>query len=225
MPSAPPEAPSPITHHHDRHRKARHFEQVAGDGFGLSAFFGFEAGVGAGRVEQRDDGLAELGCHLHEAQRFAVALGVRHPEAAVFAFVGVAPLLVADDAHRAVARAEAAALERGEAAHDGAVVGKEAVAVELLEAARERADVVERVRPRGVARELDALPAREAGVDRVPEALDAPVERVDLGREVDGAVVGVELAELLELLLQLVDGLLEVEEMHGKRGSAPPEKR
>ena len=44
---------------HDRHREARHVEQVARDRLALVALLGSDAGIGAGRVDQRDDGQAE----------------------------------------------------------------------------------------------------------------------------------------------------------------------
>ncbi len=140
-------------HDDDRDRQARHHEQVAGDGLGLPALLGLEAGVRAGRVEERDDGPAELGSHFHEAERLAVALRVRHPEAALLALVRVAPLLVAENDDGPVRAAVAAATEAREAADQRAVVREEAVAVELDEALGERVDVVQRVRAaRGGAR-------------------------------------------------------------------------
>jgi glycerophosphoryl diester phosphodiesterase len=50
------------------------------DRFRLAALFGFNAGVRAGGIDQRDDGEAELGRHLHQALRLAVAFRLGHAE-------------------------------------------------------------------------------------------------------------------------------------------------
>src|SRR5690606_41026555 len=67
------------------------------------------------------------------------------------------------------------------------------------------------------------LPAREAPVDRAAEGLDAALERGDLLGEVHGAVLGLEGAELAQLVLEVDERLLEVEEVshgEGKGGGA-----
>src|ERR1041384_1851350 len=46
------------------------------DGLGLAAFFGTDAGVGTGRVDEGDDGEIELLGDLHFGEGLAVALGV-----------------------------------------------------------------------------------------------------------------------------------------------------
>jgi hypothetical protein len=44
---------------HDRDLERRHHHEVAGDGFGLAALLGAEAGIGAGRIDEGDDRLVE----------------------------------------------------------------------------------------------------------------------------------------------------------------------
>jgi hypothetical protein len=87
----------------------------------------------------------------HQPQRLAVALGPRHAEIAVDLFLGVAPLLVANDHHRL-------AVEARQPADDGMVVGKGAIAVQFLEIGEDVLDVVERVGPLRMARHLGDLP-------------------------------------------------------------------
>ncbi len=204
----------------DGHGQPCHFEQVFGDGLGLPALLGFEAGIRAGRVEQRHDGLAELGGHLHESKRLAVALRVGHPEAAELAAARVAALLVADEHHGAVAVVPARAFEPRQPAHDGGVVAEEAVAVQLEKIVGERVGVVERVGAQRVAGDLDALPAREVAVDLAAQLVDAAFERADLGRQVNVELLGVERPHLVELAFEFVEGLLEFQQMlrHGHGG-------
>src|SRR2546422_9593752 len=64
--------------------------------FPYTTLFRSEPGVGAGRVDERDDGFGELLGEVHEPQRLAIALRVRHPEVAGDLLARVAALLVAD---------------------------------------------------------------------------------------------------------------------------------
>jgi len=65
----------------------------------LTALFCFLSRESTRRIQERDDGFAEAGRHLHEAQRFAIPLGIRHTEPAVLAAFGVAAFLMADQHH------------------------------------------------------------------------------------------------------------------------------
>ena len=93
---------------------------------GLAALFGVDAGIGAGGVEEGDDGAAELGAELHAAQRLAIAFGLGHAEVAEELLFGIAALFLADD-H------DGLAFEGAEAADDGRVFAKGAVAVDFRE--------------------------------------------------------------------------------------------
>ena len=108
-------------------------------------------GIGAGRVDERHDRHAELRGVAHQPQRLAVALRIRHAEVAQHHLLRRVALLVADDHHRPLA-------ELREPADDRGVLLEEPVAEELLEVVEDVADVLERVRPVDVARELDDLP-------------------------------------------------------------------
>jgi hypothetical protein len=139
------------TDHHHGHREARHFAEIARDGLGLSALLGVDSGIGAWSVQKGNDRPAELGGHLHDAQRLAVALGLRHAEIAEKTLFGIATLLLGHDHHRT-------AFELGEAGDDRRVVTEVAVAVNLLKVLENAADVVEGMRTFGVAGKLDAPP-------------------------------------------------------------------
>src|SRR5262249_14220438 len=142
-----PAASLPYTDADDGAGQARHFTQIPGDRFGLPSLFGVDSGVGAGRVKEGDDGAAELGGELHHADRFAVAFRFRHSEIAVQLLLGVAPFLLAHHHDRP-------AFEESRAAHDGRIVGIQAIAVDFLEIRKDTLDVIERMRALGVTGEL-----------------------------------------------------------------------
>src|SRR5262245_10723665 len=188
----------------DRHAQLGHGIEVAADRFRLAALLGPDARIRARRVHEREYRHAELLGELHQPQGLAVALGLGHAEIAENLLLGVAPLLVAD--HHA-----GLAVEAREPADNGGVVGEAAVAVQLLEAGEEIADVVERVRALRVARHQRDLPRAELAVDFLGERLAFLLELRDLRRDVERGVVLHE-AQLLDLGLELGDRLLEFQE-------------
>src|SRR5207253_1561996 len=119
-----------------RNGRARHLRDARADRFALSALFGADPGIRAGRVDEGEDRKSEARAELVEASRFSVTLGVRHAEVSLHVVFGAAAFLMAhdDDAASAITR---------EAADDRRVVGEGAIAVELLEIGEERFDVIE----------------------------------------------------------------------------------
>jgi hypothetical protein len=162
-------------------------------------------GIRAGRVDEAEHRQAELLGELHQPERLAVALGPRHAEVAQRPLLGVAPLLVAEHHARL-------AVEAGQAADDRLVVGEGAVAVQLLVVGEDLGDVVERVGPLRMARDLRHLPRRQAGIDVLGEEQALLAQPVDLLGDVDRRLV-LHVAQLVDLGLELGDRLLEVEEM------------
>ena len=108
-------------------------------------------GIGARRVDEREQREAVPVRELHHPHRLPVALRIGHAEVPLRALLEVAALLVADEGDRAAAEAADAGYER-------LVVRPPAVAVQLDEVVQQPLDVVERVRPVGMARELDGAP-------------------------------------------------------------------
>jgi len=111
---------------------------------------------------------------------------------------------VAEHDHRAAAKAREPALDR-------AVVPERPIARErgiVLEQAR---DVVGKVRPLGMTRDLGLLPAVELGVSLPEQLLGAGLETLDLLGEVDLAAVR-EVAQLLDLAFELADRFFEVQQ-------------
>jgi hypothetical protein len=106
--------------------------------------------------------------------------------------------------------------EAGEATDDGGVVGKVAIAVQFLEVAEDIVDVVQRVRTLGVACHLRNLPRMQLAVDLLGERVALLLQPADLLGDVQRRVV-LHVAQLLDLRLQLGDGLLELEKsmLHG----------
>jgi hypothetical protein len=158
-------------------------------------------GIGAGGVDEAEDGQAELVRHFHQAQRLAVALGVGAAEVAFQIAFGVAALLRADD-H------DGFALEVGEAADDGPVVAEKAVAMEFGEAGGEHADVVAGVGTQRMAGHLDFLPSAHAGIDLFLRLGDFEFHALHLGGHVDLLVLA-EGPEFGEFLLKFQDGFFK----------------
>ena len=128
-------------------------QNVARDGFGLAALFRAKAGIGAGQIDEADDGAAELLGNFHAAQRLAIAFGMGHAEVALDAFLGGAAFAVADHQHFVVA-------EPRHAAGHGLVVAKGAIPVNLAEIREDPLDKVHGIRPLGMACRLNSVPRR-----------------------------------------------------------------
>ena len=143
-----------------------------------------------------------------EAARLAVAFRVRHPEVALHVLLGAAPLLVADD-H------DAPSPEARQPANDGSVVRERAVSVQLLPLLEQVVDVLERVGPVRMARELDLLPRRQIGEELTGEATSLLFQAAELGLEL--AIALREAAQLLDARYELDDRLFERQHIH--RGS------
>ena len=173
--SAPPEPPSPMTVAMIGTSRRLISNRLRAIASRLAALLGAESGPRARRVDEREHRHLELLGELHEAERLAVALGVRHAEVAVEVLLGVAAALVADDHDRLAVEARPAADDRG-------VLAEGAVAVQLDEVGERERDVVERERALGAARHLHALQRREVAVDLRAQLAELLLERRDLRR-------------------------------------------
>ena len=106
---------------------------------------------------------------LHQSQRLAIALGIRHAESAIEILLGVAPLLVADHHHRAIA-------DQCQSTDDRRIVTEVAIAVQLGPLGKAPLDIVERVRPARVLGQLHALEWSQRCVDVAPQRLGLALE-------------------------------------------------
>jgi hypothetical protein len=136
----------------DGYAEAGHFPEVNGDGFSLAAFFGVDAGIGTGGVEEAEDRAVKLGGELHTTEGFPVAFRLGHGKVPLELLLGVAALLVADYHYRLT-------IEEAVAAHDGSVVAVGPVAVDFLEIGDESFEVIKGMGTLGMASELDSLPS------------------------------------------------------------------
>jgi hypothetical protein len=85
------------------------------------------------------------------------------------------------------------------------------VAVQLDEVGEDFVDVVQRVGPLGVARDLGDLPGREVAVDVLGELLALLAELVNLLRDVDRRL-GLHIAQFFDLAFEFRNRLFKVEE-------------
>ncbi len=108
-----------------RHTQGGQLEQVAANCLRLAALLSTHAGVGTRRVDEGDNGEAELLCGLHQAQGLPIPLGAGHAEVAVDLVAGVPTLLVAYNQH-------GLAIKPGKATDDRRIVGKRAITVQLV---------------------------------------------------------------------------------------------
>src|SRR6267143_1588061 len=78
------------------HAQIHHLAQIHGDRFGDVTLFRADAWERAGRVDQRDHRHVELFREAHQAERFAISLGMGAAEISFHVFLRVAALLVRD---------------------------------------------------------------------------------------------------------------------------------
>lgn len=119
-----------------------------GDGFRLAALLGADSRVGAGRIDEGDDRETEFFGDFHHPQGFPVAFGVGLAEVPFDSFPGGAAFLMADEGG-------GPALVKTESGDDGRVVGEAAVAVDFDKILNQVADVIQGIRPLGMAGDLD----------------------------------------------------------------------
>ena len=121
-----------------------HLKEVAGDGLALAPLLGLQAGVGAGGIDEGEDGAAELLRLAHEPQGLAVALRTGHAEVALEVFLQRLALAGADDG-------DGPSVVEGHAAQNGGVLSGQAVTPLLEKVGEQRADEVGDVGPLGMA--------------------------------------------------------------------------
>jgi hypothetical protein len=204
MPSPPPLPPSPMTMLTMGVLRVAIVLRLKAMASAWAALLGSDAGVGAGGVDESDDGEAELLGLLHDPQGLAVALGIGLAEVPFDAGPGRPALLVPDDGR-------GPALVEGQPGDDRRVVGEPPVPVHLHEVLEEEGDVVQGVRAFGVAGDLDDVDGGHPGDDLGPFLLDLPPELGD-------AVLLVEVVALgdgVDLFLEGQDALFQGIELHG----------
>ena len=148
---------------------------------------------------------------LHQSHRLAIAPRGGHPEIAGDVFLGVPTFLVAEQDDTLVSDA-------AYAANEGLVVAATAVAMQFDELIGQHLDVIKGARPLGVAGDLNLLRGAQVAEDFLATACRQGLELKQLLADIDFRVFG-QLPDLVDLLLQLHQGLLEVEQGTTGHGS------
>src|SRR6266446_810458 len=148
----------------------RHQLEIGRNRLGLAAFLCAHARFGALRIDKRDKRNTEAVRDFEDARRLAIALGMRFAEVAPEPLRSRPAALMAHDRDRPMS-------EKAEPGHDCAVVREAPVTMNLEEFGDERVDVVERLRPRGMAREPDAIHRAESEIELILYASPFGVER------------------------------------------------
>ena len=141
---------------------------------------------------------------VHQTHGLAVSTRRGHTEVTGHVLLRIASLLVADEQHRALAKT-------ADTAHQGLVVIATAVAMELDPVVAEHLDEIQRAGAMGMARNLDLLGRREALKDLLTATGCQGLQLVELLTDIHFGISG-QLTDLLNLLLQLHQGLLELEQ-------------
>ena len=191
----------------------RHLKDVAANGLRLATLLGIDTGESTGRIDKGEHGQFEFFCGFHQAQGFAVALRAGHAEVAQGALFGVAPFLVAN--HHA-----GLAIEAGQAADDGFIVGKVAITVHFHEIGKNFAHIVQGVRTIGMPGNFGNLPRCQVAVDIFGQLVAFFAQLIDFIRNIDGAFA-LHVAQLVNFGFQLCNGLLKVEESFFSQDFSP----
>ena len=149
-----------------RDPETNHRKLGAGNPAALAMLLGLDARICARRVDERDHRETVPVRELHDPHRLPIALGVGHPEVPVRSLPDVTTFLVPDERDRP-------AVEPPEPGNDGRVVRERTVTVQLDEVVEHPLDVVERVGPVLMPRELDRPPDLVARRARLRSARSA----------------------------------------------------
>ena len=137
---------------------------------------------------------------------------MRGAEIAQDVFLGVAAFLRADD-HDAVFA------QPGKAADHRAVLGKQPVAVQFLKIGERPVEVIQRVGPLGMPRQLDALPGGEVRENLPPGFLQLLFDELDFLLEADAERMLFRVfPQFVQLALQFDNRLFEIELMFHASG-------
>src|SRR5690606_13894798 len=129
----------------------RHFHQVAGYGLTLSALFRFDSRIGTHSVNQCPYRLVEFFGQPHQAQGFAISLGVGHSDIPELTLFGIFALLMPNNHQRLPTYGS-------ETADNRLVIPHSAITMKLDKLFTDEADIVKSLWTVGVARHLHLLP-------------------------------------------------------------------
>ena len=196
---------------HDRHPESGHGEQVSGNGPGLAALLGSDAGVGAWRIDKRDDRAFEFLGQLHQSQGFPIAFRIGHTEIPFHPFLETLSFFMTDDAN-------GPAPERGKSTDDGLVVAEGAITVEFDKVFAHVLHIVQDRRALGMAGDLRLLPGGQVAEDVLLRLGQPALENADQPRE--GFPLGPRFLQLLQPFLEFFQRLFKFQKItHGRLAS------
>ena len=141
---------------------------------------------------------------VHQPHRLSVATGRSHSEISGHVLLGVTPLLMANQHHRPFTKTS-------HASDQGLVIVAAAISMELNPVLTEHLNEIQRAGAMGVPSNLDLLCRRQILKNLMTASGRQGLQLVKLLCDIDLGISG-ELADLLDLLLQLHQWLLEFEQ-------------
>ena len=186
------------------HAQFERFFGGAGNGFGLTALFSANAGIGASGVDERDHRNIEPVGHFHDADGLAIAFRPGHAEIVLEPALGGVAFFLTQNGDRLT-------IEAAKAGLNGRVFGKLAIASHGLPFGDQRLDVIGEVRPLRMTRDLGLLPGREFFVDFHQRLVGAARQAVDLLVDADGLIGRCKRLELGDLAFKIGYRLFEIE--------------
>ena len=203
-------AARPALAHHDgqkRHANLKAFGGGPGNRLGLTTLFRALAGIGAGGVDQRDDGQVKPVGHIHQPHGLAIAFGPRHAEIPLDAGFGVMALFMADHDDRLI-------VEPCQPAHHRMIIGKAAVPGKRGEFGEEPFDIVFRMGPVRVAGDLTFLPWGQGLIKILQQRVGLLVQRFGLFGDVHRRIGAGKRAQLFGLAFDLGERLFKIQIVH-----------
>ena len=157
QPVANPEGQGAATPSFSNHRdndgslETGHFLDIPGNGFGLTALLSTNSGIGPLGINKAQHGSLEPFGEMKEAERLSIALGPGHAKIPVHFFGHRLPALMANHYHWHTPKT-------CQTADNCRIIAKDAIAVQLHEFGAQRLNIIERIGPVRVPRELHPLP-------------------------------------------------------------------
>ena len=181
----------------------RHFENVAANGFALVAFFGINSGKRTRRIHKCEYRQLEFFGGFHQPQRLAIAFWFAHAEVAHGAHFCAAAFLMTQ--YHA-----GATVETRQSANDGKIIGHMTIPMKFHKIGEDAVEIVQRIRPVGVAGNLRDLPGREIAVDVLGQLLAFFAKLFNFGRNIHCRFT-LHIPQLLDLVFKFGNGLLKIQ--------------
>ena len=196
-------AGSAFPNHHADYRRSHlaHLEHALGDHMGLSTLLRPDAGIGARRVDEADDGHVVLFRQPHFAHGFAVTLRMRAAKIAGGALAISPSFLMPDNHHFEL-------VDFGETGQHCAIIAKVLVAMQFDKLVECQIEIVARVWPVLMTRHLHGLPGSQIAIHAGGYFVPLPSQGDDL--LFDRTVARPALQKLLDFGFYVEHGLFKI---------------